>query len=80
MLPQVSDKFGNVYIEQILTDGTGSFVMDFTKYPESLFTPDSGFFEMTISESSAFSTDETLTFDGKFYNCIIFSFINATNV
>ena len=76
----VTDKFDNVYVEAVETNGSGEFVMDFTKYPESLFTADSGFFEMTVSESSAFSTDETLTFDGNFYNCIIFSFVNTITV
>ncbi len=76
----VTDKFDNLYIQQVATDGSGAFIIDFSAYPETLFTENSGFFEMTVSESSAFSTNETLTFDGSFYNCIIFSFIKTTMV
>ena len=76
----IEDKFGNFYLQQVTTDGSGSFEIDFTVFPEGLFTQYAGYFTLTVSASSAFSTDETLTINGTDYNCIVFDFVKQTIV
>lgn len=70
----VEDKFSNFYLQQVTTNGAGNFQIDFSAFPDGLFTEYAGYFTLTVSTSSAFSTDETLTFNGTDYNCILFDF------
>lgn len=75
----IKDKFGNRYQLTVITDENGFIEFDVADFPEGLFTPYSGSFELTIIESrDTTCVPLPLTFCDVEYECISFSFYKVT--
>jgi len=72
---RITDKFGNQYFDDIVTDGAGNFDLDLSAFEEGLFTSHSGTFIFEILDAS----DEkvVLTLNDTEYTCVSISFFNS---
>lgn len=76
----VIDKFRNVY-KNLFTSGVdGSFDIDLTDYPDGMFNPYAGDFEVFISSDVAGDTVIPLTVYATPYNCLILTISSATEI
>lgn len=67
----ITDKFGNQYSEQIIINADGSFDIDTSLYPDGIFNPDAGWFDLFISSDSLGTAIVPMTFIDNF-NCLKF--------
>lgn len=65
----ITDKFGNQYSEQVAINGDGSFDIDISLYPQALFNPNSGWFDIFLSSDVGGQVIVPMTF-GSAFNCL----------
>lgn len=69
----ITDKFGKQYKDQVTVKTDGSFDITGANFPEGMFNPSAGGFDLFVSSDANGVNIETLTISGKSYNCITFS-------
>lgn len=65
----ITDKFGIQYSEAVIAASDGSFVIDASNYPESLFNPLGGTFDIFLSSDPEGQSIVPMTFETE-YNCL----------
>ncbi len=66
----ITDKFGNQYSGQVVVAGDGSFNIDTTVFPEGMFNPLAGWFDIFLSSDVDGTSIVPMTFGGSPYNCL----------
>jgi len=70
----ILDQFANQYNKPVTTDGSGSFEIDFSVFPDGLFNPNGGEYEVFISAAASPVTVIPMTLSGVIFNCILLTF------
>lgn len=65
----VTDKFGNQYSDEITINGDGSFDIETSNYPDGMFNPSNGWFDVFISSDADGEVVVPMTFVDEF-NCL----------
>lgn len=71
---------GNVYTQEVLTNGSGEFTIDATapEFPEGFWTPESGGYIMKVFPDASLENPESLTVGSYAYNCVQLAFQYVT--
>lgn len=72
---RITDKFGNQYFQDVVTNGAGNFDLDFDDFESGIFTRHSGAFIMVVLNASGETT--TLILNETEYTCVSISFYNS---
>jgi hypothetical protein len=74
----VTDRHGNLYRQDITTDGAGNFDLDLTLFDEGMFTADSGCYTLQASLNDLVPIPEIMIVGYQEYTCIKISFLDIT--
>lgn len=66
----VTNHFNQKYTQDVTTDGSGSFVLDITTFPDGFFNPYSGFFVLTVTDANNYVQTMSIEYGG--YDCVSF--------
>lgn len=66
----VVDKFGNIYRDQYITNGAGSFTLLNSNYPDGFFNPYAGAFTLITTMDQAGTVIVPMVFSAVDYNCV----------
>lgn len=71
----ITTKFSSQYMVSVVVAGDGSFDLDASDFPNGMFNPDAGYFDLFVSSDIDGSVVVPMTFGASEYNCVLLSIV-----